>query len=150
MTEHLWLRLVKAKNELEPVQSKYRVVFEDPNTPEEPIKILSPDPNWLAAALKGNILPPIEAYLQDKKVEAEWTRDNPGEEFSWKKAGGATHPYVEPTGPMTEEEAIEYLIQKDIPTHIWAHKYNRPMLKIVPVELVPTDRSYRNAWKLAA
>ena len=51
---------------------------------------------------------------------------------------------------LTEEEAIEYLIQKDIPTHIWAHKYNRPMLKVVPVEMVPTDRSYRNAWKLAA
>lgn len=150
MTEHLWLRLAKAKDQLEAVQSKYRVVYEDPNTPDEPVKIMSPDPNWLAAALHGNILPPIEAYLQDKKVEAEWKRNNPNEEFSWKKAGGAAHPYVEPTGPMTEEEAIEYLIQKDIPNHVWALEYNRPMLKVVPVEIVPTDRSYRNAWKLAA
>ena len=53
---HLWDRLAEAKSRLEPVQSKYRVVFEDPATPDETAKVLVPDPNWLAAALKGNIL----------------------------------------------------------------------------------------------
>ena len=54
---HLWDRLAEAKSRLKPVQSKYRVLFEDPNAPDEPAKVLVPDPNWMAAALAGNILP---------------------------------------------------------------------------------------------
>ena len=52
---HLWDRLAEAKSHLAPVQSKYRVLFEDPSTPDEPAKVLVPDPNWMAAALEGNI-----------------------------------------------------------------------------------------------
>jgi hypothetical protein len=59
------------------------------------------------------------------------------------------HPYAEPIGPMTEEEAIEYLIMKDIDPSIWRdYKGNRIIMKIVPVELIPSDRSFRNAWKI--
>ena len=32
--EHLWVRLAEAKAVLEPVQSKYRVLFEDPREPD--------------------------------------------------------------------------------------------------------------------
>ena len=42
---HLWDRLAEAKSRLKPVQSKYRVLFEDPATPDEPAKVLVPDPN---------------------------------------------------------------------------------------------------------
>ena len=48
------------------------------------------------------------------------------------------------------EEAIEYLVMKDIPRHIWSQEYNRPMFKIVKTEDVPSDRQFRNAWRLAA
>jgi hypothetical protein len=38
---------------------------------------------------------------------------------------------------------------KDIPPQIWRdYKGNRCILKIVPVEMIPTDRSFRNAWKI--
>ena len=88
MTQHLWTRLLEAKSRLKPVQSKYRVLFENPATPE-------------------------------------------------------------PIGAMTEEEAIEYLIQKDIPPQVWRdYQGNRAVMKIVPVELIPSDRSFRNAWKI--
>ena len=43
---HLWDRLAEAKTRLDPVQSKYRVLFEDPNAPDEPAKVLVPDPNF--------------------------------------------------------------------------------------------------------
>jgi hypothetical protein len=59
---HLWDRLAEAKSRLEPVQSKYRVLFEDPEDMESPAKVLVPDPNWMACALEGNILPPIDTY----------------------------------------------------------------------------------------
>lgn len=131
---HLWDRLAEAKSRLEPVQSKYRVLFEDPEDMESPAKVLVPDPNWMACALEGNILPPIDTYQRDRDVPDGEPKE---------------HPYAEPIGAMTEEEAIEYLIQKDIPPHIWRdYRGNRIILKIVPVELVPSDRSFRNAWKI--
>lgn len=134
MTEHLWLRLSKAKQTLKPFQSKLRVIFEDPDNQDASACILVPDPNWMACALEGDILPPIEAYLLDKD-----------------KADGEQklHPYVEPIGPMTEEQAIEYLIMKDVPRRVWRdYKGNRCILKIVPVEAIPVDREYRNAWQI--
>jgi len=42
---HLWDRLVEAKQRLAPVQSKYRVLFEDPANPDAPAAVLVPDPN---------------------------------------------------------------------------------------------------------
>ena len=133
---HLWDRLAEAKSRLAPVQSKYRVVFEDPATPDEPAKVLVPDPNWMAAALEGNILPPIDTYQRDRDVPDGQPKE---------------HPYAEPIGPMTEEEAIEYLIMKDICPSVWQeYRGNRTIMRIVPVELIPTDRSFRNAWRLAA
>jgi len=131
---HLWERLAEAKSRLAPVQSKYRVLFEDPATPDEPAKVLVPDPNWMAAALAGGILPPIDTYQRDRDVPDGQPKE---------------HPYAEPIGAMTEEEAIEYLIMKDIPPHIWRdYNGNRIIMKIVPVELIPSDRLFRNAWKI--
>ena len=59
---HLWERLCWAKEKLEGIQSEYRVVWEDPEEPDSPAKITIPDPNWMACALQGGILPPVEAY----------------------------------------------------------------------------------------
>ena len=131
---HLWDRLAEAKSRLAPVQSKYRVVFEDPSAPDEPAKVLVPDPNWMACALEGNILPPIDTYQRDRLVPDGEPKE---------------HPYAKPIGPMSEEEAIEYLIMKDIDPSIWRdYNGNRIIMKIVPVELIPSDRSFRNAWKI--
>lgn len=132
---HLWGRLAEAKSRLAPVQSQYRVLFEDPTQPDAPVSVLVPDPNWMAAALAGNILPPIDTYLRDRDVPDGQPKE---------------HPYAKPLGPMTEEGAIEYLIMKDIPRHIWSQEYNRPMFKVVKTEDVPSDRQFRNAWRLAA
>ena len=132
--KHLWDRLAEAKSRLEPVQSKYRVLFENPAEPDAPASVLAPDPNWMAAALAGGVLPPIDAYQRDRSVADGQPKE---------------HPYAEPIGPMTEEEAIEYLVMKDIPPQVWRdYKGNRCIMKIVPVELIPTDRNFRNAWKI--
>jgi hypothetical protein len=116
------------------VQSKYCVVFENPNDLDAPASVLVPDPNWMAAALAGGVLPPIEAYQRDRDVPDGQLKE---------------HPYAKPIGPMTEEQSVCYLIQKDICPSIWRdYKGNRTILKIVPVELIPSDRSFRNAWKI--
>jgi len=134
MTQHLWDRLLEAKSRLEPVQSKYRVLFEDPTAPDEPAKVLVPDPNWMACALAGGILPPIDTYQRDRDVPDGQLKE---------------HPYAEPIDAMSEEEAIEYLVMKDIDPAVWRdYQGNRTILKIVPVELIPSDRSFRNAWRV--
>jgi len=131
---HLWDRLAEAKSRLAPVQSKYRVLFENPSDMEAPASVLVPDPNWMAAALAGNVLPPIDTYLRDQNVPDGQPKE---------------HPYAEPVGPMTEEEAIEYLVKKDISPQVWRdYNGNRTIMKIVPVELIPTERNFRNAWKI--
>ena len=131
---HLWDRLAEAKTRLDPVQSKYRVLFEDPATPDEPAKVLVPDPNFMACALEGDILPPIETYQRDRGVPDGQPKE---------------HPYAAPIPAMTEEEAIEYLIMKDIPPNVWRdYEGNRCIMRIVPVELIPSDRNFRNAWRI--
>ena len=132
---HLWDRLAEAKSRLAPVQSKYRLLFEDPATPDEPAKVLVPDPNFMAAALAGNVLPPIDAYQRDRLVPDGQPKE---------------HPYAEPIGAMSEEEAVEYLVMKDIDPAVWRdYNGNRTIMKIVPVEMIPSDRSFRNAWRIA-
>lgn len=151
---HLFERILRSKQENKPVRSKYKIVWEDPYEPGEPAKVTTPDPHFMAAAMAGDVLPPIEAYLADRVIERSWHRDmlergEPNTCFNWEAVGGASHPYADPIGPMTEEEAIEYLIQKDIPPRVWRdYRGNRKILSIVPIEAVPTDRTNRNAWKI--
>jgi hypothetical protein len=145
--EHLSFRCCYYAQTLKPVKSKYRVVFEDPENLDAPAKVLVPSPVWMAAALHGSVLPDISAYLADKKTMARYEQEHGSMKgFNWLDHK-AQHPTAKPRGPMTEEEAIEYLIMRDIPARVWRdYKGNRQILKIVPVELIPTDRAYRNAW----
>ena len=71
---HLWDRLCWAKENLEGYQSEYRVVYED--SIDECAKILVPDPNWMACALQGGILPPVWVYWELAKDEANQTLRN--------------------------------------------------------------------------
>jgi hypothetical protein len=127
----------------------YRVIFEDPEQPEQPAMVLVPSDNWIADAMAGK-LPPISVYwaLQDDEQQA--IAEGRHETFKHDHNKWLSQFTAERIGPLTEEEAIEYLIMKDIPRHIWSKEYNRPMFKVVKTEDVPSDRQFRNAWRLAA
>ena len=149
--EDYFERMCKAKQDLEPVIPQYCIVFEDPADLGAPVTVTTPAPEWLAMALAGDYLPPIESYLRDKDVEKAWIVANPNKDFNWKDAGGATHPYTAAIPAMTEEEAMEYLLQKDVPPHVWMDDTgNRPRYKITKRSMIPTNREHRNAWRLAA
>ena len=137
---HLWDRLGWAKENLEPYRSEYCVVYED--NPDEPAKILHPDPNWMACALQGGILPPVSSYWELKKDEAQ-------PDFVKHTRGYLLH-NTKPVESMTEEQAIEYLIMKDIPERVWKdyEQANRKRLLIVKKEQLPSHRTWRNAWKI--
>ena len=139
---HLWDRLCWAKEKLEPYRTEYCVVWEDPKTPDEPAKVTHPDPNWMACALQGGILPPVEAYWELKKDE-----DKP--DFVKHTRGYLLH-NTKPIEAMTEERAIEYLIMKDLPKHVWQNydKANKPRMVICNKSQLPSTRVWRNAWKI--
>ena len=52
---------------------------------------------------------------------------------------------------MTQEQALEYLIQKDIPQHVWRkwNEGNKPKIVICNKEQLPATREWRGAWKIS-
>ena len=138
---HLFDRLCWAKENLDGVQSDYRVVYED--SIDECAKILVPDPNWMACALQGGILPPVWVYWELKKDESQ-------PEFKKHTRGYLLH-NTEPMEAMTEEQAIEYLVQKDVPEHVWKNwdEGNRPKMVICRKNQLPATREWRNSWRIS-
>ena len=108
---------------------------------DECAKILVPDPNWMACALQGGILPPVEVYWELAKDEAEGLY----EAHSWLLLHN-----TKPVDAMTEEQAIEYLIMKDVPQSVWRvwNEGNKPKMVICHKEQLPGTREWRNAWKI--
>jgi hypothetical protein len=149
--EDYFERMCKAKQELEPVTPQYCIVFEDPTDLDAPVTVTTPAPAWLAMALAGGYLPPIESYLRDRAVEKAWIKANPDKDFNWKDAGGATHPHAAPVAAMTEKESMEkYLLMMAVPRHILEDTSNRPRYRITKRSMIPNNRVHRNAWRLAA
>ena len=75
-------------------------------------------------ALQGGILPPVWVYHELAKDEAE-------EGFTKHTRGYLLHD-TPPVDAMTEEQAIEYLIMKDVPQSVWRtwDEGNRPKMVI--------------------
>lgn len=129
--------------------TQYRVIFDDPDRLDEPTKVLVPSDRWMKEAMEGN-LPPISVYWELHDDEQQAIAEGRHSEFQHdpeKLAAQYTAPRI---GPLTEQEALEYLIMKDLPRKCWAEQHNRPMFKIVTVNQVPSDRTFRNAWEMAA
>jgi hypothetical protein len=98
--------------------TKYRVIFDDPDHLDEPTKILVPSQEWLDIAMSGG-LPPISVYwaLQDDEQQAlKENRHNYFQHDPKKYRLQFTAPRI---GPLTEEEAMEYLVMKDCPRRVW-------------------------------
>lgn len=157
MTKTLWDRLWEFRNSeafKNARQPKYIIVWEDPESLDEPVLILRPSPEFIASAMHGGVHPPIEAYLNDYAKMQRWMSKNAPEswhKFAWDLVGGASHPYAEPVGPMTEEQAMEYLLQKDVPQRIWENNSsNKPRFCICRHDMIPEIRTHRDAWRLAA
>ena len=127
--------------------TKYRVVFDDPDALDAPTKVLVPAQQWLDEAMAGN-LPPIWVYWQLQDDEEKAKEEGRHSEFNHDPDKHALQWTAPRIGPLTEEEAMEYLCMKDLPRKCWAEEHNRPMFKIVRTEEVPSNRQFRNAWEM--
>jgi hypothetical protein len=129
------------EHQVELPEPQYAIAWEDPDDLEAPMKFTTPSPMWLAMALHGDILPPVEVYHALAHDEAQ-------PNFKRHHRGYLLHETT-PVNEMTEEEAMDYLIQKDIPPSVWRdYRGNRTILKVVSRNAIPTDRTTRNAWRI--
>ena len=140
MNLHLFDRVCWAHDNLAPVQTDLVIVWEDPREPETPARVTVPAPEWLAMALHGGLLPPVEQYHHEPRDENGTFVGSP--EY-WRA-------YV-PLPAMTEEEALEYLLMKDVPRHVWdtPPESNRQHFVICHRARLPQSRRFRNSWRLA-
>lgn len=119
-------------------EPKYAIMWDDPENLDAPTNIVTPTKEWLGMALHGGILPPVEVY---------WVLHNDGDVVS--EIGRFLLHKAPPVGSMTEEEAMEYLIKKDVPERVWKdYRGNRQILKVVSVDKIPKDRLQRDAWTI--
>ena len=135
-------RLTWARENLKPFQTQYAVAYEDVDM--DCVAIMHPDPNAMAALMAGGIFPPVWVYWELAKDEAQ-------PDFEKHTRGHLLHE-TEPMPALSEKQAVEFLIKKDLPMSIWLNwnKGNKPKMVICKREQLPATREWRNAWRLAA
>ena len=129
------------------MQSKYRVIFDDPDQPDEASCILVPAPEWMDEAMSGK-LPPLHNWYDLQDAEQKAIDEGRHQEFKHDPEMYDNQFTAPRIGPLTEEQAIEYLCLKDLPRRCFTEVHNRPMFKIVTVDQIPKDRTFRNAWEM--
>ena len=137
-------RIEWARQNLPKHQTEYCVVYEDLD--EQCASIMHPDPHMMAMLMHGHLCPP--AWVKLKLKEDAKKPDFVGH----KECGNSELLHgTEPIGPLTEEEAIEYLIKTDVPREVWENwdKGNGPKMVICRKSQLPATREWRNAWRIA-
>lgn len=122
---HLYLRMVKAYLLVEPIKCDWCIIWENPSSSSEPACITYPSQRYLAFLMHGGICPPISSWLSGDRDRIN---------------------YDKPMGKLPLDQALKYVLMKDVPRHVWQNSANRPYYKIVPTSLIPSVRDKRNAW----
>lgn len=155
----LYHRIAWAKANLAPVKPRYRILYRNPW--DDSVSMVIPAPEWLAMALHGDLLPPVDVYHQ---LVCEWTHadgrvihmainENPG--AGWKHGTVTNGQLLHDTPPapaMTEEEAMTYLLQKDVPRCVWYdyERANEQRFLICTKEQLPATRAFREHWRMTS
>lgn len=128
-------RIQWASKNLKPVEPEYCAVYEDPET--KAAFIMTPDPHCLAMLIYGGLMPPpwVKQMLKEEEQKEGFTRHS--------DHGKAHLQHTTPPIPsLTQEQAIEYLVQTDVPKEAW------DSLIICRRDQVKKDREFRNAWRV--
>jgi hypothetical protein len=136
------------------------IVWEDPADLDAPAKITTPSPQWLKMATLGHVLPYVQSYhavvleletlngrtMRVPYLDAQEVR----REYGVRSERVVHYPVHEAAvlPPMSEEEAIEYILRKDTPGRVWGQSHNRSYHVITQRRLIPQNRLVRNAWCL--
>ena len=129
------------------------------------------DMSWTAVPPRGSALYAVELPVKDGKIlggtlftSATAAYDALPDDMKARIAGlTAIHSYVGKHAhrtkqgeynreAMTEEQAIEYLVMKDIPARVWDtgdERLNKPRFVICTKAQLPQERTWRNSWKIS-
>lgn len=129
-------RIDWAKINLKPRPTDYRIVWEDPDTPEACVKVICPSANFMAMALHGDIIPPAWVKIAVRE----------GVDEKGRVTNGHLLHDTQPLGPLTEEEAMEWLAEVYVPERVWKQQHNRPLMVICRTDQLPGTRVFRDAW----
>lgn len=136
-------RIDWAHHNLGKYETEYCVVYEDLDM--ECASVMHPSPRFMSMLMHGHLVPPAWVKLQLKEDEKrpDFTSHS---DFN----GHLLHE-TEPMGPLTEEQAIEYLIQTDIPRSVWENwdSGNKPKMVICKKSQLPKTKQWRNTWRIA-
>ena len=149
-------RIEWAHQNLEFKNPKYAIVW---NRNDGGTSVTVPSPEFIAMATHGGLLPAIEVYHE---MKCRWVNDkgavmltqvneSPGEGWREGKVLNGELMHSGPRAPaMSEEEAMEYLLQKDVPRYVWFDhdRSNSRQFLICPRECVPANRVWRNVWEI--
>ena len=137
-------RVEWARQNLDRHETEYCVVYED--IENDCTSVMYPDPHMMSMLMKGHLCPP--AWVKMKLKE-----DSSRPDFVSHSALGNDKLLHEtpPIGPLTEEEAVEYLVVTDVPRSAWENwdKGNRQTMVICKRSQLPVTREWRNAWRIA-
>ncbi len=153
-------RVAASRDQIDTVEVRHVIAFADPYDLDAPMTFLYPDSRCVAELMAGGIHPPIEV-LHGLRLRLTYD-DGTSTECDWRAASyfRATRKVISETlldnrivdfvaaPPMTYEQAIEWIMQKDVPFEVWGKKHNRSMMAIVPRAAVLEDRTHRKSWKL--
>jgi hypothetical protein len=138
-------RIDWARENLEPIHTEYCVVYDDLNN--DCASIMYPDPHCMAMLVHGNLMPP--AWVKYKLRQDSYSPDF----IDHKSLGNDKLLHdTKPIGPLTEEQAVEYIIVTDVPSEVWMNwdKGNRQRMVICRKDQLPASREFRDAWSVDA
>ena len=106
----------------------FAIVWDDPERPDTPARVTIPTDSYWAFLLHGGIVPPVSVWRDKDHIRVH---------------------YAGPIGQLTREQAMRYVLEKDVPRHVWSDsKRNARAYQILPRDHVPKDRSKRDHWIL--
>ena len=104
----------------------YVIVYEDPEDLDAPARVVTPGADFFEHASRGGVL------MDAREVLA--------------RARGSTFDESKTAGPMTNQEAMVWLLLHSVPERVW--NSNSQMYSFVEADTVPRDRTFRSAWKM--
>jgi hypothetical protein len=146
------------------VEVKHCIPFQHPFDLDAPMPVCHPSGNFLKELMNGGVHPRIEDFHEQQilmidengdgviasKLDAAGVRSDM-ENFKSEYVIQNSACHLNAGGPMSYEEAIEFVLLKDVPKQVWHEDYtkhhNRPQFYIAEKHLF-MDRTHRNAWDL--
>ncbi len=157
---HHWQRVAASRGLIQIEEVRHSILFTDPYNMDAPVNIVILDPRCVSELMAGHIHPPAEAINAQvlhfncqhcgpiicRRLDAPEIRAL--HKIRSEVVIDSRRMHLEIAAPMTYDQAIEWILQVEVPFAVWGKKHNSPQYKIVPICKIPTDRTHRNSWKL--